>query len=407
MKPHVPHPSLSVCSRRDLLKGAAALAFGRLARPAFAQQAGSVLAYIGTYTPNGLGIHILSVNPADGSLTMVKAVTGTTNPSSIAFDASKKFLFAVNEISNYNGSKSDGSVTAFTVNRATGDLTPVNVVSSHGAGPAHISVAGSGNYVLVSNYGGGTISVIPFDPNTGALGAATDVETLSGPLGPLHPVEAPFGSFAISGHDAHHAHMAATDPSGKWVIGTDLGGDRIYVWQFNTTSGTLTPANPPSIAASLGAGPRHFAFHPNGRWCYIINEEASSLAFMQFDPVSGSLQPQQILSTLPMGFLGTNYTSEVAVSADGNFVYGANRLHDTIAVFSINSTGGLALLGETSTGGDYPRSFGIEPSGSYMYVLNQRSDNIGILKIDRTTGLLTQTGLYNGVGSPSSIAFLS
>ncbi len=354
---------------------------------------------------------MFTVNQSDGSLEPVKIFTGLPSPSSIAFDPGYKFLFAVNEISNYVGSfptgKPDGSVTSFTVNRSTGDLKMVNVVSSRGAGPAHISVDPSGKYVLVSNYGGGTISVIPFDTGTGMLGMATDVETLTGPLGPLHPVDAPPGSFAISGHDAHHAHMAATDPSGKWLIGCDLGGDMVYVWQFDLASGRLTPANPPSVAVSAGAGPRHFAFHPNGRWCYIICEEASIMVFMTFDPATGVLQPQQNLSTLPSSFAGTNFTSEVAFSADGNYLYGANRLHDTIAVFSVDGTGSLKLIGETPTGGDYPRSFGIEPSGNYMYVLNQRSDNIGILKIDRTTGLLTQTGMYAAVGSPSSIAFLS
>jgi 6-phosphogluconolactonase (cycloisomerase 2 family) len=346
------------------------------------------------------------MNPSDGSLKFIKVFT-TPSPSSIAFDPSKRFLFAVNEISNFNGSKSDGSVTAYSVNSANGNLKFVNVVSSRGAGPAHISVDTSGKYVLVSNYGGGTVSVIPFDQNSGMLGLATDVEMFSGPLGPTKAVDAPPGSFAISGHEAHHAHMAATDPSGNWMIATNLANDRVYVWAFDVNSGRLTPASTPSVAVSPGAGPRHFAFHPNGRWFYVINEEASTMTFMTFDVTSGTLQPQQSLSTLPAGFAGTNFDSEVGLSPDGNYLYGANRLHDTIAVFSIDATGSLTLLGETPTGGDYPRSFAFDPTGNYMYVLNQRSDNIGVLKVDRSTGLLTHTGIYPAVGSPSGIAFLS
>ena len=395
----------SAFSRRGFLTGAAAFALGRYAPPLRAQSGGSVLVYIGAYTPKGEGIHIFSMNPNDGSLKFMQVVNGVS-PSSIAFSPDKRFLFAVNEISNFGGA-SDGSVTAYSVNRTTGNLKFVNVMSSRGAGPAHISVDNTGKYVIASNYGGGTVSVIPVDQNTGALGLATDVEKLSGPLGPTKPVDAPPGSFANSGHDAHHAHMAATDPSNKWLIATDLGTDLVSVWAFDANSGRLTPASTPSVAVSAGAGPRHFAFHPNGRWFYVINEEASTMTFMTFDPGTGLLQPQQSLSTLPSGFAGTNYTSEVGISPDGNFLYGVNRLHDTVAVFSIDGTGALTLIGETSTGGDYPRTFGIDPTGNYMYLLNQNADNIGILKIDRSTGLLTHTGQYAGVGSPSGIAFLS
>jgi 6-phosphogluconolactonase (cycloisomerase 2 family) len=403
---HVPNRGpLSAVSRRGLLKGAAAFLAAGYAPRLRAQSSGSVLVYIGAYTPNGQGIHILSMNPTDGSLKQIKIVTANS-PSSIAFDPSNKFLFAVNEISNYNGNK-DGSVTGYTVNRSTGDLTLVNVVSSGGASPAHVSVDASGKYVLASNYGGGTVSLIPFDPKTGMLSPPSDTKAFSGSLGTMYAVDRPYGSFANSGHEAHHAHMAATDPSGKWVIGTNLGNDQVYVWALDTAAGKLTPASVPTVAVSPGAGPRHFAFHPNGKWFYVINEEGSSMTFMAFDSLTGTLQPRQNLSTLPSGFTGTNYNSEVGLSPDGRFLYGANRLHDTIAVFSIDTTGNLTLLGETVLGGDYPRSFGIDPSGNYMYVLNQRSDNIGILKVNKSTGMLTHTGQFAGVGSPSGIAFLT
>ena len=404
-------------TRRRLLKGAAALT----AASSVAVEAQDItadppttriFAYVGTYTGaignggNGEGIYLFAMNPSTGHLSLNKVVSEISSPSWIAFDPSRTHLYAVNEISNFNGTTS-GSVSSFAINRSNGDLTFLNVVSSEGGGPAHLSVDPSGKFVLVANYGGGSIAVIPILQN-GALGSATDTHQDVDSLGPMRATDAPPGSFAISGHDAPHAHMIQADPSNHFVLQTDLGQDRIYVYSFDTTGGKLTPASSNAfVNVPPGDGPRHLAFHPNGKWLYSIQEEASTLIFFLFDPAMGALVAEQTVSTLPRRFVGTNFTSEVMVSPDGSFLYAANRLHDTIAVFSIDATGGLTHVGESSTLGDYPRHFNIDPTGNFLYVCNQRSDAITTFRIDHTSGLLTFTGQYTPVGSPASIIFLT
>jgi 6-phosphogluconolactonase (cycloisomerase 2 family) len=365
------------------------------------------VAYVGAYTDRGKGIHMFHVDPADGTLTPWKILDGLPNPSSLAFDPTGRHLYAVNEISNFGGAGSgSGSVTALAVDRATGDLQIINVVSSQGAGPAHLSVDPSGRFVFAANYGGGSAAVLPIRPD-GSLGDATDVQAISGPLGPQPARDAPPGSFAISGHDAPHAHQAQTDPAGRFLLVSDLGTDRIYVYAFDGRAGKLTPAAQPFAQASPGAGPRHFDFHPNGRWLYSLNEEASTLDFMAYNPGDGALAIQQSVSTLPTGYEGTNYPSEIHVSEDGRVVYAANRLHDTVAVFSIDgATGLVAVRGHVWTRGSYPRHLAVEPTGSFMYVLHSRSDNITSFAVDRGTGALEFTGKFTGVGNPSKIVFL-
>ena len=394
-------------SRRGFISGTTALAALRAARPAHAQT-GQVVAYIGANTDRGRGIHMFYVNTSDGTLTPWKVTTGLLNPSSIAFHPNRRYMYAVNEISNYGGTGSGtGSVTALSVESGTGDLRIMNVVSSQGAGPAHVSVDPSGRWVFTANYGGGSATVLPI-MSDGSLGAATDTVRITGPLGPQPAVEAPPGSFAISGHDAPHAHMAETDPAGNFVLVSDLGTDRIYVYRLDKDRGTLTPAATPFLQTSPGSGPRHFDFHPNGRLAYAITEEASTMIVMDYDPDAGRLTWKgQSESTLPQGYAGTNFPSEIHVSEDGRFVYGANRLHDTIVRFIINPDGWILEPRHEWTRGSYPRGFGIEPTGNYMYVLHTRSDNVTNFRVDQATGLLTFTGQYVPVGNPSRILFLT
>jgi 6-phosphogluconolactonase len=231
--------------------------------PALAQSSGQIIAYVGAYTDRGKGIHMFYLNSADGTLTPWKILTGIVNPSSLAFHPSKKFLYAVNEISNYSGGTT-GSLTSMSIDPATGDLRILNVVSSGGGGSAHLSVDPIGKWVFVANYGGGSVGVIPIMPD-GSLAAASDVQKISGPLGPQPAVEAPPGSFAISGHDAPHAHQAETDPAGNFVLVSDLGTDRIYVYRLNKESGKvyrlnkesgkLTPADTPLCKPPLARVP--------------------------------------------------------------------------------------------------------------------------------------------------------
>jgi 6-phosphogluconolactonase (cycloisomerase 2 family) len=393
-------------SRRGFLKGSTALAAMGAATTANAQT-GQTIAYVGAYTNRGKGIHMFNVNSTDGTLTPTKILTGIVNPSSLALHPNKRFMYAVNEISNFTGANTSGSVTAISIDGATGDLRILNAVTSGGTGPAYLSVDPSGRWVFVANYGGGSVAVLPIMAD-GSVGAPSDVKVITGPLGPQPAVEAPPGSFAISGHDRPHAHQARSDPAGNFVFVTDLGTDRIYVHRFDKTRGTLTPADPPFVQASLGAGPRHIDFHPNGRFIYAITEEASTMIVMDWDAASGRLTYKgQSPSTLPQGFAGTNYPSDIHVSEDGNYLYGANRLHDSIVQFDINPDGWLLNPRHVWTRGGYPRQFAIEPTGNFMYVCHSNSDNITTFRVDKSTGMLTFTGQFVPVGNPSHILFLT
>lgn len=398
-------------SRRSLLKATAALPLLK-AMPA---QAGSaVFAYAGTYSSPqgpegskgyGQGIYLFEMNPQTGALAQRQVFTDDSNPSWLALHPSRKYLYAANETNTFEGLPS-GSVSAFLVDRVTGRLARLNTVSSQGAGPAHLSVHPSGKYVLVANYAGGTLAVLPVQPN-GGLGAATDVKKDQGSPGLAHASSASPGSFAISGHDRPHAHMVQSDPSGRFVLSTDLALDKIFVWRFDLQNGKLSPNEPPFVSLPSGDGPRHFTFHPNGRWVYSLQEESSTIAVFEYDGQAGRLSPKQTLSTLPKAFAGTNFTSEIVAAADGKFVYAANRLHDTIARFSVGAMGDLTYAGETWTRGDYPRSFSIDPSGNFLYTCNQRSDAIDVFMVNRETGDLAFTGQYTPVGTPAMLVFLA
>ena len=369
-----------------------------------------ILAFVGTYSSpqgpapgRGQGIHILELDTANGALAPRDVVRTTSSPSWLALDRTRTHLYAANETDT--AGTGSGSVTAYAVDRAGGQLTLLNSVSSEGAGPAHLSIHPAGKHVLVANYGGGTSAVLPIQAD-GRLAAATDVKRHEGTPGPARPSSAPPGSFAISGHDRPHAHMIEADAAGKFVFAADLGLDRILVWRFDEARGTLTPNDPPSVPLPAGDGPRHFAFHPNGRWFYSLQEEASTIATFDYDAATGRLREKQTISTLPKGFAGTNFTSEIAIGPGARFVYAANRLHDSIAWFAIGADGRLAWDGEEWTRGDYPRSFAIDPTGRHLFSCNQRSDAIAGFRIDPKSGSLTFTGHYAAVGSPAQIVFL-
>jgi 6-phosphogluconolactonase len=366
-----------------------------------------ILAYVGTYTSpqgtnHGEGIHILELMSSSGALVPRHVVKSEANPAWLAFNRARTTLYAANEVTTPG--TGSGSVSAYAVDGATGRLALLNSVSSEGAGPAHLSIHPAGKHVLVANYAGGSVAVLPIEPG-GRLAPASDVKRHQGTAGPPQPSGAPPGSFAISGHDRPHAHMIEADPSGRFVYVADLGLDRILVWRFDDMAGTLTPNDPPWVALPPGDGPRHFAFHPQGRWFYSLQEEASTIATFDFNGSNGRLVAKQTLSALPPGFVGTSFTSEIVVSPDARFVYAANRLHDSIAWFSIRADGTLKWVGEEWTHGDYPRSFAIDPSGRLLFSCNQRSDAIASFRINAQSGALTFTGHYTPVGSPAHIVF--
>ena len=200
--------------------------------------------------------------------------------------------------------------------------------------------------------------------------------------------------------------MIQSDPKGRFVLHVDLGLDQIFVWKFDAQKGVLTSGEPHAVALPAGDGPRHFHFHPKGRWLYSIQEEASTIVLFDYDAENGRLSARQSISALPPTFAGSNFCSEILVSADGRFVYAGNRLHDSVAIFSIGPNGDLTSLGEEWTRGDYPRSFNFDPTGQFFYCCNQRGDNVAVFRVDRKAGGLTFTGHYSPVGNPSSIVFL-
>ena len=328
-----------------------------------------------------------------------------TSPSCVALNAASTILYSANETELLKENDA-GTMSAFSIDRSTGHLTLLNTVSSGGAGPTNLSVHPSGKFVLAANYFGGSVVVLPILPD-GKLGPPSDLQQDAGKVGPTHATNAPPGSFAISGHtDVPHAHMIGTDPAGHFVISTDLGLDQILVWKFDDHAGTLSPNDPHAITLPPGDGPRHFAFHPNARWFYSLQEEGSNIVLFDYDAAKGQLTPRQTLSALPPGFAGSSFTSEIMVSSDGRFVYAANRLHDGIAFFAVGKTGTLTFVGEEWTRGDYPRNFNFDPTGNYLYSCNQRADNITTFRVNRKSGALTFTGQYTPVGNPSMITFL-
>ena len=408
-------------SRRSFLKTATILSAGAAGGWAAAQtgaRQAPLLAYVGTYTSplknmrptqvdlppgNGRGIHVFEVNRETGALTAREVFEMGTSPSALAFNANRTRLYSANE-TEFIGEDESGSVSAFAVEPVTGKLTLLNTIPSGGKGPAHLSVHPGGKHVLVANYFGGSIAVLPILED-GRLGEATDVKTDAGTVGPTVAPNAPPGSFAISGHDQAHAHMIEADPTGRFVLHADLGLDRIYVWKFDAENGRLSPADPPSVALPPGDGPRHFHFHPNGRWLYSLQEEGSTIVLFDWDGGSGRLTERQTISSLPPGYAGSNFCSEILVRGDGRFVYAGNRLHDGVAVFAVGETGELTYVSEAWTRGDYPRSFAFGPGETFFYTCNQRADNIAVFRVDRDSGGLEFTGHYAGVGNPSIIVF--
>ena len=380
---------------------------------------GPLIAYVGTFSSplrdvlptqvdlppgNGRGIHLFEVDRATGAMTPAGIHEMGTSPSCLALNATGTRLYSANETDRV-GDQKEGTVSSFSIHRADGKLELLNTVRSGGAGPTYVSVHPSEKFLLVANYFGGSVSVLPIQPD-GRLGEATDIKNDAGSLGPARAKNAPPGSFAFSGHDRTHAHMIQADPAGRFVLHVDLGLDQIFVWKFDDQKGVLTANDPPSVSLPPGDGPRHFHFHPNGRWLYSIQEEGSTVVLFDYDAQAGRLTSRQTISTLPPGFAGSNFCSEILVSSDGQFVYAGNRLHDSIAIFSVGATGELTFVGEEWTHGNYPRSFSFDPSGQFLNCCNQRGDNIAVFQVNRETGALHFTGHYTPVGNPSIIVFL-
>ena len=416
-----------VRSRRAFLKATAALAGVSplttfLVRTPGGQTTKPLLAYVGTFSSplrdtlptqvdlppgNGRGIHIFHVDRTTGAMTASGVVEIGTSPNCLAMNATGTRLYSSNETDRVGpaGDDKQGTASAFAISRTDGTLQVLNTVRTGGAGPTFVSVHPGGRHLLVANYFGGSVAVLPIQAD-GRLGDLSDLKVDAGAIGPTQATHAPPGSFARSGHDRTHAHMIQADPSGRFVLHADLGLDTIFIWRFDDRRGTLAPNDPPSVSLPAGDGPRHFHFHPNGRWFYSIQEESSTIAVFAYDSRLGRLTMRQTISTLPPGFAGSNFCSEILVSADGRYVYAGNRLHDSIGILSVGSDGRLTYVGEEWTRGDYPRSFTFDPTGRFLYCANQRADAVTVFRVDRASGRLSFTGQHVPVGNPSSIVFV-
>jgi len=378
-----------------------------------------LIAYVGTFSSplkdvlptqvdlppgNGRGIHLFQIDRATGAMTPCGLYEAGTSPSCLALNPAGTRLYSANETAR-SGKNNEGTVSAFAIDPSDGQLVLINSVDSGGAGPTWVSIHPSGKFLLVANYFGGSVAVLPVLAD-GRLGPPTDIKKDDGTIGPRKSESAPAGSFAFSGHDRTHAHMIQTDVTGRFILHVDLALDRIFVWKFNEPRGVLTPNDPPSVSLPPGSGPRHFAFHPNGRWLYSLQEEASDIVLFDYNSATGRLTSRQTISSLPPGFAGSNFASEILVSSDGRFLYAGNRLHDSIGIFAIGKDGDLSFVTEEWTRGNYPRSFSFSPTGDFLYCCNQRGDNITVFRVDKRSGRLSFTGHYCAVGNPSSMVFL-
>ncbi|ACI49930.1 putative 6-phosphogluconolactonase [Gluconacetobacter diazotrophicus PA1 5] len=407
-------------SRRNLLLALAASGTAPLAssltgpRPARAAipAMSRTLCYIGGYNKhappggagNGQGIAIFEMNRVTGGLIPVSTFMDIASPSFITMSADSRFLYALSEIDDFNADH-DGSVTAFSVDRTSGELNRLNVVSSGGAVPAHLSVHRAGHHVLVANYVGGSVGVLPIRPD-GSLGEPTDVVHNTGPHMPERAEDNPPGNFAISDHSGSHVHMVASDPSGRFVVACDAGLDRVYVWTLDLASGKLRPAATPFINLIPGSAPRHFAFSKDGRTIYILCEQDSKVVVASFDPRTGALVPQQKVSTVTSYFQGSTLAAEILISPNGRYVYASNRLGDSLAIFRVGPDGSLTLIDEVWMHADYGRAMVFDPSGTFLYCANQRSDSVTSFRVNPETGALDFNWHFTAIGSPTTFAFL-
>ncbi len=350
-----------------------------------------VSVYFGTYTGKASkGIYHSQLDLATGHLSDPTLVGEATNPGFLAIHPKKRFLYSVGEV------EKGGGVTAWSIDPKSGMLSKLNQQPSGGPGPTHLVVDPAGKNVLVANYSGGSVACLPINTD-GTLRPASAFVQHTG------------SSVNRSRQEAPHAHGIYTDPANRFVFVPDLGLDQVKIYRFDAENGTLTPNNPAFAAVAPGAGPRHFSFDPKGRFGFVINEMVCTMTAFSYDAKAGRLTEIHTVSTLPQGVaVDPSYsTAEVFVHPNGKFLYGSNRGHDTIAVFSIDSKGHLKLIENEPSLAKIPRGFGIDPTGQYLIAGGQNSDNAFVFRIHQKTGHLEPTGQKVSVGSPVCVEFLS
>ncbi len=350
------------------------------------------LVYFGTYTggkSSSKGIYVARFDARTGTLGDPELAAEVANPSFLAIHPNRRFLYAVGE----SGGPQGGAVSAFAIERPSGLLKSINQVSSRGRGPCHLTVDATGRYVLVVNYSSGSTAVIALGED-GSLGESTAFVQHAG------------SSVNPKRQEGPHAHSVNLSPDNRFAVVADLGLDQVLVYRFDATRGSLEPNDPPFVRVAPGSGPRHFAFHPSGRFAYVINELASTITAFRWDGARGTLSEIQTVSTLPQDFSGENYTAEVVVHPNGRFLYGSNRGHDSIAAFAIDGEGKLSLIGLTSTEGSFPRNFALDPTGRWLFAANQRSDTVVLFRVDPKSGKLGSAGRTLRIGSPVCVRFV-
>ena len=346
-------------------------------------------AYFGTYTRDtSKGVYVSRFNPSSGSLEAPQLAAEIESPSFLTVHPNQRFLYAVTETR-------DGSVTGFSIDAASGLLTPINTVSAHGDLPCDLEVDSSGKMLVVANYSSGNVAAFPVGED-GRLGEASQVVQHE-------------GSGSHQRQKGPHAHSVDFSADNRFVLISDLGIDKVLIYNVDPENASLTPHDPPSAQVEAGSGPRHFAFHPSGDYAYTINELGSTVTAFAWDAEAGRLEPQQTISTLPEGFSGENNTAEIEVHPSGKFLYASNRGHDSIVGFAIDeSNGSLRLIGHTPSGGGRPRSFKIGPNGRYLLAANQDGDNVLVFEIDhRRSGELARTSHSVQVDAPVCVRFVA
>jgi len=352
-------------------------------------------AFIGTYTSktDSKGIYSLHFDSDTGRLTSVVLAATTQDPSFLTVARNEKYLYAVNELSDFEGKKS-GAVTSYSMDPKSGKLTQLNQVPSGGADPCYVSFDQTGKYLLVANYTGGSVATFPIAPD-GRIGSASALVQHTGSGPNKERQEGP------------HAHYIGSSADNRFVFVVDLGLDEVVVYHLDPAKGSLTPNHPPFAKLAPGAGPRHLAFHPNGKFGYVLSEVNSTVTAFAYDSKSGSFSTVQTLSTIPKNFTAHNDTAEIAVHPSGKFLYASNRGEDSIAEFNIDpAKGTLTFGGDFSTQGKTPRNFALDPTGKFLLAANQESNNIVVFRIDQSTGALTATGQVAQVPAPVDIVFV-
>lgn len=358
-----------------------------------AEESALMRVYAGTYTSGASeGIYLLELDAGTGALTLRGVAAAMENPSYLALHPALPVLYAVGE-AGAEATGDGGVVRAFAVAPDTGLLQDLGAQSTRGAAPCHVAVAPSGKHVAVANYMGGSVALFPV-AEQGALGPAHAFVQHAG-----HSVNA-------QRQEAPHAHSVTFAGSGRYLLAADLGIDQVLVYRYDAEAGTLAPNAPPFAALPAGAGPRHVAVHPSGKFVYVVNELDSSVAVFGFDADQGRLSPLQQISTLPQDFKGSSTTAAIRVHPSGKTLYASNRGHDSIAVFRIDpETGLLTARGQTPTGGKTPRDFNLDPEGRYLLAANQDSDSIVVFRVAPETGALSPVGAPVAVPMPVCVVF--